>query len=346
MIGDFLFDIDLCTLTRVSRRLRAIGCPQYLRRKGLTSTASGQSLSVRAEGFKALGMWRWSLGFAAQDMLFCDFDFFDANQVPLEMYWLCKFFISLPLQPTIIFRYIRLDKVQTPTLQSSLDLLKITIHNTRCRSLNITGMSFQDGRWWKKGEPKSYLVLEGLEELEFHDCKLSTQQWMSLLSKLRIPSLREFKIVGQTSMEAVYCFLCRHPDLRVIHFRRCLTKGFTSTSGRLKMPLLWSVKGSPSQVLGLLKSLPSWPTMGKLVIELIPATSRPGSLFDQVLRCLMLCRGHIALEVSLSKETSMAVLSLTDVCVPIDLRGATLPCTIITLCIEYEQVCDKSVLVS
>jgi hypothetical protein len=344
LIAEYLCDKDLRTLTRVSCHLRAIGCPRYLRRKGLSRTAGRQSLTVRAGGFKALGMWRWSPGFVAQRMLFCIFDL-DPNRVPLEIYWLRKFFISLPLQPTMFFRCVHLYNVRVPTLQNSLDLLKIAAHSTRCRSLDIIRMSFEDARWCKKGKPRNCLVLKHLEELEFHDCDLSASQWMNLLSHLCIPSLREFTIVGEASMAAVYEFLRQHPDVRAIHLRQCTTKDVPFSSDRLRLPLLWSLRGTPSQMLDLLQSLPSQPTLGKLVVEsTLPATSRQGPLLDQILHCLMLCKGHLALEIDLSKEASMAELT-PDVCVPIGLRGTTLPCTICTFCIKYEDVSDKSILV-
>ena len=346
MIGKLLCDADLRNLTRVSRRLRAIGCPQYLRRKGVTESASRQSLRVHSDGFKALGMWRQSPGFSAQQILFCNFNF-DPTLACLEIPWLLKFFISLPSQPSIFFRCICFYNIQTQTLQNLLDLLKITVHRTRCRNLDISGMSFQDGRWRMKGRQTKCLVLEDLEELEFQDCNLAGQQWMSLLSKLRIPSLRELTIVGETSMVAVYHFLCRHPDVRIIHFRRCTAKDvMPSSSGDLRLPHLWSLKGLPLQLLDLLRSLPSQPAIGKLVVEsILPTTSPQDTLFNQVLRCLTLCKGHLALEISLTKEASIAELMRVDVCIPIDLRGTTLPCTISTLCIEYEDVCDESILV-
>lgn len=345
MIAQLLCDTDLRNFTRVSGHLRAIGCPQYLCRKGLTSTASGQSLSVCTGGFEALGMWRWSPGFAAQRMLFCHFDP-DPSRVALEIHWLNKFFISLSLQSTMFFHCVCLFNMETPTLRHSLDLLKIAADNTRCRALEITGISFLDARWWKKGKPQNCVVLEYLEKLQFQDCRLSGSQWMNLLSKLRIPSLREFTVVGETSMAAVYYFLRQHPGVQIIDFRRCTSKDVLLSSGRLRLPLLWSLKGSPLQILDLLRSLPSQPTLGKLAVESnLPVTSRQDTLLNQILHCLTLCKGYIALEICLSKAASMAELMRADVCAPVGLRGTTLPCTISTLCIQYEDVCDESILV-
>lgn len=301
-------------------------------------TASGRSISVRGGGFEALGLWRLSPAFTSHQILFCYFNT-DPHWLAHEIRWLHKFFTSLPLQPTTLFGTICLFNVETPTLQNSLDLLSIAANTTRCHTLDITGMSFQGARWGTK--PKNCIVLKYLEKLHLQDCCLSSSQWMNFLSKLRIPSLREFTVVGETSMAAVYYFLRQHPDVRLVHFRRCTTNDVLLSSGRLRLPLLWSLKGSLSQVVDLLQSLPSQPTLGKLVVECnLPVTSRTGTLFDPVLHCLMLCKGYLALEICLSKEASKAELTRTDACIPI-----TLPCTISTLCIEYEDVCDESILV-
>jgi hypothetical protein len=346
MIVDFLCDEDIYNLTRVARYMAAIGCPIYLRRKGINLSASGFSLSVWAEGFKALSIWRRSPDFSARPMLFCNFDFIDSDRVAVEMRWLQKFFISLPLPSPPLFRHVCLHNVETAKLQSCLDLLQTVSYKTCCRAITITGVAFQDARmgWKKKNDG---ILLKGVQELTFEHCHLSPSQWMNLLSKLRIPALCEFTVVGETSMVALYHFLRRHPHVRVLDLR-CTTKDIPLSSRQLILPDLWSLRGSSSHILHLLQSLPTPPSIGKLAVESdSPVSPRDDALFDDIMRCLMMCNGSLTLEIRLSKEASEVELTRTKSWVSGTNRSCSikLPCTVSTLCIEYEGVCDELLLV-
>ena len=270
MIAGSLCDGDLYNLTRVSRYMAAIGCPKYLHRKGIDLSSRRFSLTVRGEGFKALRMWRQSPDFSAVPILFCEFDFLDVNQVVLEMQWLRKFVKSFPLGSRPIFDHVCLNNFETGKLEHCLELLR-TVNETGCHAITATGLTFEDAHtdaWITQMEREvdGKILLEGLQELSLENCQLSPYQWMNFLSKLHIPSLCELTIAGETSMEAVYHFLCQHPLIRVLHLQ-CTVEDVPPSSCRLRLPLLRSLCGSSSQILHLLQSLTLLPYLDKLAIE-------------------------------------------------------------------------------
>jgi len=336
MIVELLNDEDLYNITRVSHYMAAIGCPNYLRRKGLILSGSRFSLSVRAEGFKALRVWRRSPDFSAVPMLFCNFNFEDINQIALEMSWLQNFFISLPLQSSPIFRHICLNNPETKKLQHCLDLIR-AVYETGCHSITVTGLTFQDARTMGRKKTERRIHLTDLQELTLEYCQLSPSQWKNFLSRLCIPSLQELTIVGETSMVAVYSFLRQHPDIRVIRLD-CTAKDVPPSSCRLKLPSLRSLHGSSSRIQHLLQSLTSPPVLDKLDIE--------SDSLDEVGCCLAMSRGSLALEIRhISKEASTAYLMRANMCAP-TVKVPTLPCTVSTVYIQFEDACDESVLVS
>jgi hypothetical protein len=347
MIANLLCDEDLCNLTRVSRYMAASTSAKYLCRKGLTLSPRGYSLVVRDEGFSALNVWRRTSGTSKVPALHCYFGS-DTCQMALQMLWLQRFFMSLSQRPSTVFDHIYLAEVKTPKLQQCLDLLG-NAAMTGCRAITMTEVTIQDSRTgWKK--KKDAIILKGLrlEELNFEYCQLTSSQWTNLLWKLVIPSLRMLKIMGETSMGAVYDFLLHNPGIRYIHFQKCSTTDIPSSSRRLELPKLQSLQGSSSQILNLLKCLSSPPSLRKLVVETNRhATSKPYNFVDQVMHCLSLCKGSLALEISLSKYRSVAglMLDITRVCTARGLFDAALPCIISTLCIEFEGINDEWVFV-
>lgn len=220
---------------------------------------------------------------------------------------------------------------------------------TGCRALTVTEVAVKDSRTgWKKKKIDGSVVLDGLEEINFEYCQLSPSQWINLLSRLNIPSLRILKILGETSMSAVYDFLLHHPDIRCLHFRKPSANDHPPASRRLNLPKLRSLQGSSSQILHLLQSLPSPPSIGKLVVEADqPVKLRRGTFVDQVMHCLALCKGPLALEITLPKErcTAGLMLDVTRISAAHGLCSTALPCIVSTFCIEFEGIGDEWILV-
>lgn len=343
MIAGSLCDGDLYSLTRVSRYMATIGCPKYLRRKGITLSPRRFSLTVRGEGFKVLRMWHRSPDFSALPMLFCEFDFTDVSLAMSQMRWLQKFLKSFPSGSQPIFDDVCLNNFETVKLQHCLDLLR-TVYEAGCHAVTMTGLAFQDACTVEKKKADSRILLEGIRELGLEYCLLSPSQWTNFLSKLHIPSLRELTIAGETSMVAVYHFLRQHPDIHDLRLR-CTAKDVPPSSCRLRLPLLRSLHGSSSHILHLLQSLTSPPSLDKLVIESNSHTSLQHNALDEVTRCLAMSEGSLALEIRLlSKEVSVAELTRANICAP-TAKVLTLPCTVSTLYIEFEDACDESILV-
>jgi hypothetical protein len=269
--------------------------------------------------------------------------------VVLEMQWLRKFIKSFPLGPRPIFDHIYLNNFKTGKLEHCLELLQM-VNETGYHAITATGLAFEDACtdvWITQMEREvdSRILLEGLQELSLENCQLSPYQWMNFLSKLHIPSLCELTIAGETSMEAVYHFLGRHPLIRVLHLQ-CTAEDVPPSSCRLRLPLLRSLHGSSSQILHLLQSLTSPPYLDKLDIECnSPASLRHDAFLDDVMLCLAMSKGSLALEIRLLlKEASIAKLTRANICAP-TAKVLTLPCTVSTLYIEFQDVCDESVLV-
>ena len=319
--------------------MAAIGCPKYLRRKGITLSARRFSLIVCGEGFEVLHMWRRSPDFFTVPILFCEFDFVDVSLAVLQMQRLRKFIESLPLGSQQIFNHVCLSNFETTKLQYCLDLLR-TVGETGCHAITTTGLAFQDA-FTEGGEAHHRIFLEGIQELCLENCQLSHPQWMNFLSKLHIVSLRELTITGKTSMVAVYHFLSQHPDICVLRLQGT-AKDLPPPSPRLRLPSLRSLHGSSSQILHLLQSLTSPPYLDELVI----ACNSPAlSLLDEVTHCLAMSRGSLALEIRLSlKEASVTELTHANIYAP-TAKVLALPCTVSTVYIEFEDACDKSILV-
>jgi hypothetical protein len=344
MIAESLCDGDLYNLTRVSRYMAAIGCPKYLRSKGITLSPSRFSLTVCNEGFKVLPIWHRSPDFTPLPLLFCEFDLADVSRVVLQMQELRTSVKLFSSGSRPIFDHILLNNFQTAKLQDSLELLQ-TVHETGCHAITMTGLGFEDAGTVGMKEADNGILLGGLQELTFEYCPLSPSQWMNFLSKLHIPSLHQLTIAGETSMVAVYRFLSQHPNIRVLRLQ-CTANDVPSSLGRLKLPLLRSLDGSSSQILHVLQSLPSMPSLDELVIQSDSPTSSHHSLLDEVTRCLTMSKGSLALEIRLlTKEASMTEMTRANVCA-LTAEALTLPCTVRSLYIEFEDVCDEFVLVS
>jgi len=306
-----LCDADLCSLARVSRYMAAVVSPIYFRRCGLILSPRGHSLSTRSKGFKALGIWRRSLGLPSLPRLHCSFDF-GSRQVALKNYHLREFFTSLPLQRTPFSHHVHLNYPETSTLQNSLDLLRDTIFMTRCQGVTMTALAFEDARsGWKTKKAEGGIVLSGLQELTFIHCQLSQSQWINFFTKLVIPSLQALKFTGETSMAAVYDFLVIHCDIRSLHFEKCSSKDMPTSPCPLKLRKLQSLQGTLSQTQHLLRTLLSPPPLKILVIEPDPAaTVRHDNFVDNVMDCLAKCNELQVLEIRHSKEDDIAELTV------------------------------------
>jgi hypothetical protein len=289
-------------------------------------------------------MWRRSPDFFKVPILFCEFDFVDVSLAVLQMQRLRKFVKLFPLGSKRIFDRICLCNFETTKLQHCLDLLQ-TVDKTGCHAIATTGLAFQDACTEGGEEVHHRIFLEGIQELSLENCQLSPSQWINFLSKLRVGSLRELAIAGKTSMVALYHFLSEHPDIHVLRLQ-CTAKDVPPSSCRLRLPSLRSLHGSSSQILHLLQSLTSPPYLDKLVIHCnSPTSSQRDHLLDEVTRCLTMSRGSLALEITLSlKEANITELTHANMCVP-TAKVLALPCTVSTVCIEFEDACDESILV-
>jgi hypothetical protein len=343
MIAETLCCGDLYNLTHVCRNMAAIGCPQYLRRNRVTLSASRFYLTVCGEGFKVLPVWHCSPEFSALPMLFCIFDFTDVICVVSQMRELRKYIKSFLSWSRPIFDHIFLNDFETVKLQNGLELLQTTCE-TGCRTITMSWLGSGDSRTVGTKELAYRILLESLQELTLEYFSLSPLQWMNFLSKLHIPSLHQLTIAGGMSIEAVYHFLRWHPGICVLHMQGT-GNDVPPPLGRLRLPLLRSLRGSLSQILHLLKSFSSTPALENLAIGSDSPTSLQNGLLDEVISCLMMSEGSLSLEIKLlSNESSVAKMTRANICAPAA-QVLALPCTVRSLYIEYEDVCDESVLV-
>ena len=344
IIAEHLLDEDLRNLSCVSRHMADIGCPIYLRRRQFIVSPSSHWITVCADGFKALSVWRRSPTFSGLPRINFIFDAFDPSLRILEMHRLEIFFTSLPLRSPSLFGHISLYNVESPTLQNCLTLLR-TVSMLGCHGITIGNVAFQDARTgsWK-GVEGNAVQLTGVRELQLQGCQLSPSQWLNLLSNIYAPSLLGLTILGNTSMVAIYHFIRRHPNICQLDLK-CTSVDTPISSRWLNLPGLERLHGSPSHILHLLQSLPSVPSICELVIDCNSLASLPcGSLIGVIMHSLTMCKGTLALEINfLSKEASKAELTRVDIpaLATYGFHRATLPCNVSTLSIQFEAVCDE-----
>jgi hypothetical protein len=347
MITEYLSDEDLRGLIRVSHNMADIACSIYLRKKKFIVSPSSPWFTVYADAFDALAVWRRSSTFSGLRIKNFNFDPSDSSQVASQMRRTQCFLRSLPPHPPPLFGHISLYNINSTTLQNCLDLLR-TVSMTGCHRVTLGNVTFEDARTGSWLKAKAAVQLISVQELQLQDCQLSPSQWLNLLSDLHAPSLCGLRILGKTSMVAVYHFLRRHPDISHLELK-CLSVDIPLFSRRLSLSKLCYLQGLPSNILHLLQSLPSAPSICELVIECNSLKHLPReSLIGIVMHSLTMCKGALALGINLvSKETSKAELTRVDIpaFAAYGLRSATLPCTISTFTINFEDVCDESILV-
>lgn len=306
MMAKHLSDGDLYNLTRVSYHMASIACPIFLRRKDLTFSSHMNTVSLHGEAFKAFDVWLRSPEFSAGKRLLCSFSR-DMTYAALQMKYLYRCFNEFPLQPRTFFRHVRLTDVETRNVGDLLQLLALTVFRTGCPDVTMTHVTYQEApRRTRKSvmAGKCVVVLESLQRLKLSYFQLSLLQWGDFLSKLYIPSLHFFEVVGPTSMVAIYEFLLRHSDIHRLYFIMCVWTDIPSLSRLLDLPNLRSLRGYSYQVKFVLSSLRSPPDLHELVIDSDPAAKwQSGGFIDEFVDCLSMCEGSVTVEISLSRES-------------------------------------------
>jgi len=343
LMAKYLCNADLCILTQVSHRMAFIACPLYFVRKGLILSSDTNTLSLRDGGFEALDIWRRSPGFSAMKRLVCSFSF-HPQCATTQMTHLRKCFNSLPPLPRSFFCYVRLTHIDAGCLEDILGLLLDTAFLTGCLDLTLSGVTYQDvpqrtsashaSCQCKKTSPVDIVTLESLQTLRLTRFNLTTLQWNSFLSHLRIPSLRCLEVWGTSSVVAISNFLLQHPDIRELQFVGCSWMDFPSSSLQLRLPLLHTLHGYSYEILFLLKAISSPPVLCELTIETDPPARVPCIPFvDQVLDILAMCKGSFPLYIVLTKE-NIAELTFADALAARKPRSSTLS-SVSSLCMGF-----------
>jgi hypothetical protein len=308
MVGQYLCIRDLYSFSRVSKYTSAIACSLYLHRHNLFMSSVSDTLRLGDDKFQAVDIWYRSSGFAALRLLQCTFNS-NVERAAIEMGYICKLLNSFLVLPRSGVGHIRLDNVETASLQNTRVLLA-AVSATHCRALTMTGVVFQ-GSLSGMRRIEGAISFRHLLSLTLTDCSLSPSQWMNFLSSIAISCLRMLHITGPTSMIAVSDFLLRHHDLYTLRFERSLWKDAPSFSRGLRLPRLQTLQGYCFQVLYVLSSFASPPFLRELVIEANPPVyPRQPDYFDEVVHCLTMCQGSPTLQILLSERLQSSPLTL------------------------------------